>query len=486
MSGSSRMLSRFYYHAIVYAFTLALLLCSATAAAAQGDELSDDEGDPVKLFNRGQDAHAKKDYELALEFYEQAVKLRPDFPEAEFQKASALGALKRLPEAEKAYRRAMELRPDWPLPPAALGVMLARVEGREKEAEPVLLRALELDARSLTALVALAEVRVRMGDVRGAVEFWQRATAVKDDDASLWLARSAVERRAKDTAAALKSLDRALALEPNRAEARMKRAEILLEAGDNARAVEDARVLETVSKTDAQAALVAANIYGRAGLFEDARRVYDSLPEAAKNSAEGKKLREALNARCEDTPESREALAKLVEREPRDAAAHACLGSLLRRTDPARSLELYKRAVEIEPRNAEYATGYAAALLQLRKFAEAATILQRVLQAAPDNYAAHANMAAALYELKLYKQAIVEYKWINGARPDLAVVFFFIGSAHDQIGEYEDALAAYENFLRRADAQTNALEIDKVNLRLPILRRQIERGEGVKRGKKSQ
>ncbi len=480
------MLSRFYYHAFVYAFTLALLLCCASSVSAQGYELSEDDGYPVKLFNRGQDAHAKKDYELALEFYEQAVKLRPDFPEAEFQKASALAALKRLPEAEKSYRRAMELRPDWPFPPAALGVLLARVEGREKEAEPVLLRALELDAKNLTALVALAEIRARTGDAGGAVQFWQRATNIKEDDTSLWLARSSAERAAKDTAAALRSLDRALTLEPNRVDARMKRAEILLEAGDNARAVEDGRALETVSKTDAQAALVAANIYGRAGLFEDARRVYDSLPEAVKISAEGKKLREALNARCEDTPESREALAKLVEREPRDAAAHACLGSLLRRSDPARSLELYKRAVEIEPRNAEYATGYAAALIQLRKFAEAATILQRVIQAVPDNYAAHANMAAALYELKLYKQAIVEYKWINGARPDLAVVFFFIGSAHDQIGEYEDALAAYENFLRGADAQANALEVDKVNLRLPILRRQIERGEGVKRGKKSQ
>ncbi len=479
------MLSRFHYHAFVSVFTLALLVCSATAVSAQGDELSDDEGDPVKLFNRGQDAHAKKDYELALEFYEQAVKLRPEFPEAEFQKAAALVALKRLPEAERAYRRAMELRADWALPPVALGVLLARSQGREREAEPVLLRALELDAKNLPALVALAEVRGRTGDARGAVQFWQRATMVKDDDASLWLARAAAEHAAKETAAALKSLERALTLEPSHAEARMKHAEILLESGDNARAVEDARALETTAQRDAHAGLVAANIYGRAGLFEDARRVYDSLPEASKNSDEGKRLREALNTRCEDTPESIEALSKLVAREPRNAAAHACLGSLLRRSDPPRSLELYKRAVEVEPRNAEYATGYAAALIQLRKFAEAATILQRVIRAVPDNYAAHANMAAALYELKLYKQAIVEYKWINGARPDLAVVHFFIGTAHDRLGEYEDALAAYETFVRSADAQANALEIEKVNLRLPSLRRQVKQGEGVK-GKKAQ
>lgn len=481
------MLSRFYSRAFISLSTIALVVCCALPVAAQGDdELNDDDADPVKLFNRGQDAHAKKDYELALEFYEQAVKLRPEFPEAEFQRAGALVALKRLPEAEKAYRRAMELRPEWALPPAALGVLLARAAGREREAEPVLLRALELDANNLTALVALAEMRARADDIRGALEFWRRATTLKDDDASLWMARAAVERTAKDTAASLKSLERALALEPNRVEARMRRAEILLDAGDNARAAEDARAIEGASKSDAQASLVAANIYGRAGLFDDARRVYDSLPEAFKNSDEGRKLRGALDARCEDTPESRAALAALVEREPRNAEALACLGGLLRRSDPPRALELFKRAAEVEPRNAEYATGYAASLIQLRKFAEAATILQRVLQVAPDNYAAHANMAAALYELKLYKQAIVEYKWIGGARPDLAVVYFFIGSAHDHLGEYEDALGAYENFLRRADQQVNSLEIEKVNLRLPILRRQIKRGEGVKSERKTQ
>lgn len=481
------MLSRFHSHAVISLSIIVLVVCCALSVAAQDrDEMSDDEADPVKLFNRGQDAHAKKDYELALEFYEQAIKLRPEFSEAEFQKAGALVALKRLPEAEKAYRRAMELRADWALPPAALGLLLARSEGRERDAEPVLLRALELEPKNLTALVALAEMRVRTGDARGAVEFWRRATTVRDDDATLWLARGATERASKDTAAALRSLERALALEPNRWETRLRRAEIYLETGDNARAADEARAIEGASKTNAQLALVAANLYGRAGFSEDARRVYDSLPEAAKNSDEGKKLRVALDARCEDTPEARAALAALVEREPRNAPALACLGSFLRLSDSPRALELYKRAVEVEPRNADYATGYAAALIQLRKFAEAATILQRVLQAAPDNYAAHANMAAALYELKLYKQAIVEYKWINEARPDLAVVFFFIGSAHDHVGEYEQALGAYEIFLQRADEHVNPLEIDKVKLRLPSLRRQIKQGEGVKPEKKAQ
>ena len=88
--------------------------------------------------------------------------------------------------------------------------------------------------------------------------------------------------------------------------------------------------------------------------------------------------------------------------------------------------------------------------------------------------------------MKLYKQAVSEYKWISQARPELAIVQFFIGTAHDRLGEYEDALAAYETFLAAADPRVNQLEMDKVNLRLPSLRNQIKRGEGVKSDGKTQ
>ena len=50
----------------------------------------------------------------------------------------------------------------------------------------------------------------------------------------------------------------------------------------------------------------------------------------------------------------------------------------------------------IEPANADYATGYSSALVQARRFAEAAAILRKVIAAAPNNYAAHANLATAL------------------------------------------------------------------------------------------
>ena len=481
------MFSRFCSRPFTCALLLTLMLFGAHASTAQErDELSEEAADPIKLFNQGQDAHAKKDYELALEFYEQAIKLRPEFPEAEYQRASALVALNKLPEAEKAYRRAMELRAAWALPPASLGVLLAKNPARTTDAEALLRRALELDAKNMPALISLAELRTRAGDAREALTLLGRATAANERDASLWLARGVAEQAAKDSAAALKSFDRTLAVEPGNVEARLRRAEIHLEDGDREHALEDAKVLEAAAKSDFKLALNVASIYIRAGRTDEAQRIFDSLPEGVKNSDEGKKLHIALNARCEDTPETRAALEKLIEREPGNASALACLGSLYRTAEPERALKYYEQAVKLDSRNLDHATGYASVLLQLRKFPEAATILQRILQAAPGNYAAHANFATALYELKLYKQAIVEYKWINRTRPELSVVHYFIGSAHDYLGEFNEALAAYEDFLAHADAKVNQLEIEKVNLRLPSLRNQIKRGEGVRAKKKGQ
>ena len=91
---NARMLYVLRQRRLVFALVFALALVCAPHAKAQ-DEFDETAADPVKLFNRAQEAHSKKDYERALELYDEALQVRPDFPEAEFQKASALVALKR-------------------------------------------------------------------------------------------------------------------------------------------------------------------------------------------------------------------------------------------------------------------------------------------------------------------------------------------------------------------------------------------------------
>ncbi len=81
-----------------------LLICGFGQVAAQTDEFGDSAADPVRMFELGQAAHARGELEKALEYYDQAIKVRPEFAEAFFQKGNALAALSRSDEAERAFR----------------------------------------------------------------------------------------------------------------------------------------------------------------------------------------------------------------------------------------------------------------------------------------------------------------------------------------------------------------------------------------------
>ena len=471
-------------------FSVVLLGAGLNVVVAQTDDpFGDGAADPVKLFERGQNAHAHGELLKALEFYEEAIKVRPEFAEAEFQRGNVLVALERLPEAEAAFRRAIEVRATWSLPYSALGALLVRLN-RDADAEPLLRQAIKLDPQNGLALRMLAEVRLRAGDAKEALQLTQRATADKDAPVATWLLRALAERATGDNAAALRSLDHVLEVNPANVSALLERAEIHIAGGDNEHALSDLKNVEPLIKDDKSASSRVAAAYQSAGKPDDARRVAEAagLIAATSPSADGStKLKvigtpEEIEAANSDDPAvARKALEALLLKNPKSAMLLARLGAAYRTSDPTVSLDHYKRAADLEPANPDYATGYSSALVQARRFAEAAAILRRVVAAAPNNYAAHANLATALYELKQFALAIEEYEWLLKAKPDLTVAHYFIASAHDNLGEYDLALAGYESFLARADAKTNQLEIEKIKLRLPSLRRQIQLGQGVKR-----
>jgi tetratricopeptide (TPR) repeat protein len=283
-------------------------------------------------------------------------------------------------------------------------------------------------------------------------------------------------------------LNHLLLLEPANLLALLERAEIRIATGDREHAIADLQAAEPLIKGERANAARLATDYESVGKTEDARRVADSagITRAGADSAPGTLKvsgtpEEIAVANSDDPIAARKGLEALLEKNPKNAMLLARLGASYRTLDPLRSLKYYKDAADIEPTNPDYATGYAAALIQARRFAEAASVLRKVTAAAPDNYAAHANLATALYELKQFALALDEYQWLLRTKPDLTIAYYFIATAYDYLGEYEQALSAYESFLGRADAKTNQLEIEKIKLRLPLLRRQIQLGEGRKK-----
>ncbi|HYP00791.1 MAG TPA: tetratricopeptide repeat protein, partial [Pyrinomonadaceae bacterium] len=180
----SGFLIRFIARGIVW--SLVVLACAASSHAQTADDAAGGEDDPVKIFNRAQDAHAKGDLARAVELYTAAIGVRPEFPEAEYQRGIALVSLKQTAEAEKSLRRAAELRADWSLPQTALGLLYVRA-GDDAKAEPALRRAVQLDAKDTNALVALASLRLRAGAKEEALKLIQRATPDNEETtAAMW------------------------------------------------------------------------------------------------------------------------------------------------------------------------------------------------------------------------------------------------------------------------------------------------------------
>ncbi len=473
---------------------LLLVVLCFQLSPAQTEDPTDGETDPVKLFERGQNAHAKGDVLRAIALYEGAIKLRPEFPEAEYQRGVALLALDRFPEAEKSFARAIELRKDWVLPISALGSLLARAE-RDKEAETILRRAVKLGANDYGTLDSLSAVRSRAGDKVEALALARAATQDDNAPASAWTWRGAVERSSGDPNAALSSLARALQIDPTYVSALKERAELRVDANDYEHAIEDLKAALAVKAGDKQSSIRLANVYDLAGKPDEAQRIFQSVGVTrAGPPPTGRAFDKPLAlidgtpdeieaANSDDPARARPALEKLLAKNPKAAGLFARLGEVTRRGDPQRSAEAYRRANEIDPTNPKYATGYAAALVQSRHFAEAEPILRRVIAAAPNEYTAHANLALALFELKRFAEALPEYEWLAAARPEIAATYFFIAIVHDNLAQYPQALDAYEKFLSRADPTNNKLDIEKVNLRLPKLRDQISRGQGTRRKK---
>ena len=455
-------------------FALFLIVSVSIAAHAQ-EEDETEQVDVVNIFNQGQDAHEKGDFAAAVKFYDEALKHAPEFPEAEFQRGNALQSLGKTEEAEKSFRRAIALREDWTLPMTSLALILVHTN-RFAEAEQILTKAVTLDETNFPAFVALTDLRLKSKAAPAALKELltklQILTAKANPTASVWASRGLLERALGDQAAAKTSLSRALSIEPKNSAALTEQAEIAVAEGDFATALEVSKTLAQIAPDSTEIKFLRARIYAATEKADEALKILDSIQNPA---PEVVALRNSILANGATNAAD---LEKQLEKDTKNAAILGRLCSLLRKENPSKALGYCRRASEAEPTNVNHAVGFGAALVQAKQFENAVQIFRKILQLAPDNYTARANLATALFQLKRLPEAKIEFERLTETQPNQPAAYYFLAIIHDTLEEYLDAMANYQQFLKIADAAEFKLEIDKVNLRLPILQKQIKDKKG--------
>ena len=464
----------------VIAGVVALLLSFACVldAAAQGDPPTTE--DAIELFNNGQDEHAKGNFAKAIELYEKALTMVPEFAEAAYQSGNAYLSLSKQTEAEKAFRRAVEIRGEWTLALAALGTVLER-RGEYKEAERLLNKAITLDDMCLPAYTGLVEMRLRTqagpSVLRPLLEKIRVFSSKAVVPAVVFSTQASLENALGDVLSAKKSIARAVSLDPNNKAAYYVKAEIALKEKDLVLAEETVKTIEKLDPATESAAVIRARLLVANARSEDAAKLLSTI---ASPSPETVDLAQKIALTSERSPEE---LEKALDKDPKDTAVLGRLCSVYRISNPEKSLQYCRAALEAQPSNIDHAIGFGAALLQAKRYDEAIVLLRRLIETSPDNATIHANLGTALFQLKRYQEAKIEYRWLTDRQPTPPIAYYFLAICHDQLGEYMDAGANYNLFLKNADASKNQLEIDKVKLRLSTLEKDIKRHRGRSKNK---
>ena len=461
-------------------YSAAVILLLMLASFNFGQETDDDSGEAVARFNEAQDVHEKGDLPAAIKLYKKALAIIPKFPEAELQLGNAFLSLGRIDDAEKSFRRAVEHKEDWTLALTSLGSILVS-KARYDEAEQFLTKAIALDESNFPAYSAMTELRLKTkaspAILTDLLIKLKTQTGKANPTASIWAARSALEIALGDNKSAKSSAANALEIDPKNQFALASRASAALDESDSVGAEDTVARLEAVAPNLPNVKILRARILYANGKDDAAVKLLNSVENP---SADLITLRDKILVN------SSSSVSELEKQLEKDSGNPAILGRLcvvLRIENPARALDFCRRASEAEPANLNHAIGYGAALVQAKLYLEAVALLRRILKIAPGSSTVHSNLAIALFQQKNYAEAKAEYQWLVEKQPALPISYYFLGIIHDHLKEYMDAMANYQQFLRIADAEKSKLEIEKVNLRLPGLEKQIKDKKGKRNGK---
>ena len=100
-----------------------------------------------------------------------------------------------------------------------------------------------------------------------------------------------------------------------------------------------------------------------------------------------------------------------------------------------------RKAVELEPDNAEYRNSLGATLDALKRYEEAFAEKQKAVELEPDDYWHHGSLSATLDGLKRYDEALIECQKAVELEPDSATYHNGLGWTLYKMKRYEEALA---------------------------------------------
>jgi len=389
----------------------------------------------ASLLDDGNKALDAKQYDRAVQLFNQAAAAEPKDYAAHFQLALAYSLLGRDGDAIPQYETVLELRPGMYEAELNLGLSLMRTNN---------------PAGAVVHFKAAAEQRPQ--EFRPALGL---AQALYNTD------------RFPEAEAAYK---KAIALDARSAAAESGLAMSLIRqkrADDAAPHVQQAFVLDRSYRAGF---IALAELYESTGHPADALALYRLFPDNPEAQERLARLLEASGNLAEAIPIMETVMEKLPTDARRVALAHAYVQT--KQLDKAQAM--LQPAVQAAPADFDLRLSYGRVLRDQRKFSEAAAQFSAAARIRPDSVEAWNELAAALVIGEDYQQALAAYDRIRALGAEIPGNLFFRALAHDHLHQRPEALENYTKFLATSGGKFPDQEF-QAKQRARILERELRR-----------
>ncbi|MEG4075083.1 tetratricopeptide repeat protein [Microcoleus sp. Pol14C2] len=382
----------------------------AVAAAFVPSDAADAE------FRLGVDLQQQADFGGAIECYERAIAIDPNYAAAH----SNLGVVKqqagRLTEAIAHYRQALAIDRNLAQTASNLGSALAEA-GETEEAIAQYERALSLNPNCAEALINLGLLREEQGNVAEAISFYEQAIQVNPNCAVAYLNLGiALEAQGEEAGAnyeqAIANYERAIAIEPNYVEALHNLAYASIRQGQIDRAIAYYERSTALQPDLAETLIALGSSLQQQDKLDEALAVCQQAIQQLPASAQARcnlgivlqkqgKIEDAIGCYQQalslkpDFPEALNNLGKAFEEAGKMAQAIDC----------------YRRAIELKPGYINPLTNLGTALHDRGQFADAVTCYSQAVKFNVGHPESHLNLGLALLLAGDFQRGFYEYEW---------------------------------------------------------------------------
>lgn len=280
---------------------------------------------------------------------------------------------------------------------------------QNKAAGETLIKAIELDPKSLNALVGQTRLALINQDSKEAKNFVDRLTKMHPESSSAWALHGEVERLTGDMQSALQSFDRALSLQANNLSALLGSASVKLALGDEDGAAKRIDAILRISPNHPIANYLKATMLYSKNDIPGTEALLQKVLKIVPGHLPSQQLMGAIDFSKGRYEQADQALSRIVQAYPTNVAAVKLLAATrLKLKRPAEAIKVFEKVLATAPDDAQMLALAGTAYMQNGQAEKGIEYLEKAAVAAPDTAEVLTQLALGRLATGKTSQAVKE------------------------------------------------------------------------------